>query len=499
MSLFAGIDCGTQSTKVVVYDTETKSIVAQGSHAYPLVSRDDGSREQEAAWFTDAVVDCFNQIDLPVRRKVKGIGVSGQQHGFVPLDKDGNVIAPVKLWCDTSTVAECDRLTEKVGGAEQAIALVGNQFKTGFTVGKVYAMKLRHPDLWARLAHILLPHDWLNYWLTGRYVMERGDASGTAMFDIVRLCWSRPVLEAIDPSADWDCLLPELVSDNEVIGTVRPDLARELGLSSSVIVSAGGGDNMMAAIGTGCVEKGAMTVSMGTSGTVFAYSDAPIADETGALSGFCSSNNGYLPLMCTMNCTIATEQIRSLFGMTIAELNSLAGSEAIGSQGVSILPYFNGERTPDFPCGKAVFAGFDTTNCSKATLARAAMESAVFSLMDGVDAFRAKAMVPSRILLTGGGAKSPLWRQMVSDVFGVPVSISTIGESAALGGALQALWASGEEGVDLAAICKRHVALDSASGCVPDPDAAKAYQAALQRFRSYQTALAPLFRYKGKP
>ena len=349
MSLFAGIDCGTQSTKVVVYDTETKSIVAQGSHAYPLVSRDDGSREQKAAWFTDAVVDCFTQIDLPVRRKVKGIGVSGQQHGFVPLDKDGNVIAPVKLWCDTSTVAECDRLTEKVGGAEQAIALVGNQFKTGFTVGKVYAMKLRHPDLWARLAHILLPHDWLNYWLTGRYVMERGDASGTAMFDIVRLCWSRPVLEAIDPSADWDCLLPELVSDNEVIGTVRPDLARELGLSSSVIVSAGGGDNMMAAIGTGCVEKGAMTVSMGTSGTVFAYSDAPIADETGALSGFCSSNNGYLPLMCTMNCTIATEQIRSLFGMTIAELNSLAGSEAIGSQGVSVLPYFNGERTPDFP------------------------------------------------------------------------------------------------------------------------------------------------------
>mgnify|MGYP000040753117 FL=1 len=127
------------------------------------------------------------------------------------------------------------------------------------------------------------------------------------------------------------------------------------------------------------------------------------------------------------------------------------------------------------------------------------MESAVFSLMDGVDAFRAKAMVPSRILLTGGGAKSPLWRQMVSDVFGVPVSISTIRESAALGGALQALWASGEEGGDLAAICKRHVALDSASGCVPDPDAAKAYQAALQRFRSYQTALAPLFRYKGKP
>ncbi len=494
MSLFAGIDCGTQSTKVVVYDTEAKAIVAHSSHTYPLISREDGSREQEAVWFTDAVVDCFKQLDSEIRRKIKGIGVSGQQHGFVPLDRDGNVIAPVKLWCDTSTVAECDKLTAKIGGEEKAIALVGNQFKTGFTIGKIYAMKLSHPDLWARLAHILLPHDWLNYWLTGRYVMERGDASGTAMFDIAHLCWSRPVLDAVDPCADWGSLLPELVSDNEVIGTVRPALARELGLSSSVIVSAGGGDNMMAAIGTGCVEKGAMTVSMGTSGTVFAYSDEPIVDEAGALSGFCSSNNGYLPLMCTMNCTIATEQIRALFCMSLAELNTLAAQEPIGSRGVVILPYFNGERTPNFPHGKAVFAGFDPTNCSKATLARAAMESAVFSLMDGVDAFRAKAMVPSRILLTGGGAKSPLWRQMASDVFGVPVSISVIGESAALGGALQALWASGEEGGDLAAICKRHVALDSASGCVPDPEAAEAYQEALKRFRGYQKALAPLFR-----
>ncbi len=494
MSLFAGIDCGTQSTKVVVYDTCLRSIVAQASHAYSLIAKDDGSREQEASWFWEAVLSCFGQIDPSVKKKIKGIGVSGQQHGFVPLDKDGNAIAPVKLWCDTSTEAECAMLTRALGGDEACVGLVGNTLKSGFTIGKVYAMKLHNPGLWKKLSHILLPHDWLNFRLTGRMVMEAGDASGTAMLDIVHRRWNETVLAAIDPYAPWETLLPPLVENKEPIGTVMPEVARMLGLGESVIVSCGGGDNMMAAIGTGCVQEGAMTVSMGTSGTLFAYSSQPVVDASGVLSGFCSSSGGYLPLMCTMNCTVATEKVRSLLGISLEEMNCLAASSTLGSSGVVLLPYFNGERTPDYPHGRGVFAGFNADNCTRENLCRAAMESAVFALVDGMDVFASKKMVPHRILLAGGGARSAFWRQMVSDVFALPVSVSTIAESAAFGGALQALWASGEEGTDLVEICKRHLCLEKEKECEPNGVAHARYLGALSSWRTYQKTMAPLFR-----
>jgi xylulokinase len=493
MSITAGLDVGTQSTKLVCYDSDARRVVAKAAATYVLVSRDDGSREQEASWFVDAVRGCFSQIPADIRSKIRAIGVSGQQHGFVPLDKDGNVLAPVKLWCDTSTAMECAQLTERLGGSDAVFELIGNQILPGYTAGKVVAMKNRNPERYARIAHILLPHDYVNYYLTGRYVMEAGDASGTAFFDIRTRTWSRPVLEAIDPDADWSSLLPDIVPSSSVIGTVTAKAARELGLDRSVVVSAGGGDNMMGAIGTGCVAAGRMTVSMGTSGTLFGYSDTPIADPSGRLAGFCSSTGGWLPLLCTMNCTVATEEVRKLFDMDVVALDSLAADEPIGARGVTMLPYFNGERSPNYPNGKAVLAGFMLDTMTKGTIARAALESAVYSLRYGLDSFVGLGFTPTAIVLTGGGANSPIWRQMVSDVFDLPVTIPVIGESAAFGAAIQALWASGSEGDDLSVIAYDHIRMDEQKACMPREGVSAAYKESYLRFLRYSDVLSPIF------
>lgn len=493
MSITAGLDIGTQSTKLVCYDSKKRSVVAKASSSYGLVSRDDGTREQEACWFIDAVRNCFSQIPASVRAEISAIGVSGQQHGFVPLDKDGGVIAPVKLWCDTSTAKECAELTEQLGGPNSVFALIGNQILPGYTAGKIYAMKLHDKDRYARLSHILLPHDYVNFYLTGRYVMEAGDASGTALFDVRNRKWSKAVLEAIDRNADWDALLPEIVPSSSMIGTISSAVADELGVERDVAISAGGGDNMMAAIGTGCVSSGMMTVSMGTSGTLFGYSDKPIADPSGCLAGFCSSSGGWLPLLCTMNCTVATEEVRKLFDMDVLTLDTIASREPIGARGVTMLPYFNGERTPNYPNGKAVLAGFTLDSMTKSVIARAALESAVYSLRYGLDSFVKLGFTPMSIVLTGGGANSPIWRQMVSDVFSLPVTIPVIGESAAFGAAIQALWASGKEGDDLSVIAARHVRMDERKACSPVKGASAVYDEAYQRFLRYSEALSPMF------
>lgn len=493
MSVMAGLDVGTQSTKLVCYDVKGKKIISKSSASYGLISKDDGTREQEASWYIDAIKACFSQVPVEVRKRIVAIGVSGQQHGFVPMDKSGDVIAPVKLWCDTSTAKECRELTQELGGDDKVFSLIGNRILPGYTAGKILAMKERRSDLYGKLAHILLPHDYVNHYLTGRYVMEMGDASGTALFDIRNRVWSKEVLHALDDKAEWDSLLPEVVDSSSIIGTIAPKTAKELGLGTDIIVSAGGGDNMMGAVGTGCVSEGKMTVSMGTSGTLFGYSGKPIADPDGCLAGFCSSTGGWLPLLCTMNCTVATEKVRKLFDMDVVALDQLAGEEPIGARGVTMLPYFNGERTPNYPNGKAVIAGFTLDNMSKGTIARASLESAVYSLRYGLDSFVKLGFRPNAIVLTGGGANSPIWRQMVSDCFALPVDIPVVGESAAFGAAIQALWASGEEGKDLGDIAKRHVEMNGKKACVPNGEHAKRYKEAYERFLSYSNTLSPLF------
>jgi len=422
--------------------------------------------------------------------------VSGQQHGFVPLDAAGVVLAPAKLWCDTSTAAECTQIMDAAGGTAQTIALAGNPILTGYTASKLPWTRTHRPDAYARLATILLPHDYLNFVLTGERFCEYGDASGTGWLDVRTRTWSPELLRATDPERDLaDCLPP--IAPPEALFDIAPAAAKSFGLPATVKVAVGGGDNMMAAIGTGCVVPGRLAMSLGTSGTLFAYSDSPVVDPDGAWAAFCSSTGGWLPLICTMNCTVVTEQVADAFDFSTRFGDGHLRTTPPGADGLVMLPFLNGERTPDLPHGKGVLAGLDTTNMTPAHLYRAAMEGATYSLKYGYDAFVRAGMQFDRIVLTGGGSNSAAWRQLVADVFGLPVDVPTQSEGAAFGAALQALWALGHARGDeasIADIAERHVALDPQLSARPEPARAPAYATAYARFLRYLDAVTPLQR-----
>ena len=421
--------------------------------------------------------------------------MSGQQHGFVPLDRAGNVLAPAKLWCDTSTAAECDLIMDAVGGAQGAIATAGNPIMVGYTASKLPWTREHRSQAYAQLATILLPHDYVNFWLTGERWMERGDASGTGWLDVRTRQWSDAMIAATDPDRHLRPCLPPLV-EADAMFPIATAIADELGLPRGVRVSAGGGDNMMAAIGTGNVSPGVLSMSLGTSGTLFAYAGQAMVDDEGRWAAFCDSTGGWLPLICTMNCTVATEQVAKAFGFSTREGDIHLHATPPGADGLVVLPFLNGERTPDLPLGKGVLAGLDPTNFSPAHVYRAAMEGATYSLKYGYDAFVRAGMKFERIMLTGGGGNSAAWRQMVADVFGLPVDVPEQAEGAAFGAALQALWASeraGDAGADLAALAAAHVRLDPRLSAHPHAEATAAYAAQYQRFLSHLDAIRPLY------
>lgn len=496
MTIVAGIDAGTQSVKVVVYDADARELLASASAPLELICGDDGSREQHPTDWVHAMKACFDRIDAGVRSRIVALAVSGQQHGFVPLDGDGHVLAPAKLWCDTSTTAECGEIMAGVGGAARCIELAGNPILAGYTASKLPWTRKHRPDAYAKLATILLPHDYLDYVLTGERWMEHGDASGTGWLDVRTRQWSAELLRATDPDRDLSACLPPLV-DADALFAVQASIATELGLPADCRVAVGGGDNMMAAWGTGAVVAGRLAMSLGTSGTLFAYSDTPVVSDDGAWAGFCSSSGGWLPLICTMNCTVATEQVARLFGFSTREGDAHIHATPPGAHGLSMLPFLNGERTPDLPLGKGVLAGLDPHNLSPAHCYRAAMEGATYALKYGFDAFVRAGMRFDSIVLTGGGGNSAAWRQMVADVFDLPVVVPMQGEGAAFGAALQALWSlrrSNGDATPPATLVDAHVATDPALACHPDPARVAAYHAPYQRFLQHLDAVSPLYR-----
>src|SRR5690554_1274626 len=493
MALVAGIDVGTQSTKVICYDTEKQTIIASGQSPHELISRDDGSREQEASWWISAMQHCFDSIDKEVKASIVAIGVSGQQHGFVPVDESGSVLGPVKLWNDTSTTQECDEITACAGGRDALLEQEGNLVLPGYTAPKILWMKKHRPELYAKLAHILLPHDYINYWLTGDYTMEYGDASGTALLDVRTRTWSERLVTCLDSERNLLETLPKLIEAHEPAGYVTETAAAALGIPSGIPVSSGGGDNMMGAIGTGTVRDGSLTMSLGTSGTIFGASDKPIIDPQGLLAAFCSSTGNWLPLLCTMNCTVASEVTRELFEKGVKEFDAYADEAPIGCEGVVMLPYFNGERTPNYPRGKGCLMGFDLTNMSEKNISRAALESAIYGLKLGLDAFNELGYEAKEIRLIGGGAQSPVWRQMVADVCNLPVVVPKIGEAAAFGGALQAYWCLLGEGASIAEIVTEHVELERESACLPIEENVKEYAVAYQTYLKYVSAVEEIF------
>lgn len=494
MSLFVGLDVGTQSVKLVAYDPETRRVVASHGSPLDLIAGDDGSREQRAEWWTAAIRACFAALEPAQRARVAAVGVSGQQHGFVPVDADGAVLAPAKLWCDTSTQAECDEIMHKVGGARRCVEVAGNAILAGYTASKLPWTRKHRPEVYARLRAILLPHDYVNFWFTGERWMEYGDASGTGWLDIRTRTWSPQMLAATDPDFNLAPYLPPLV-EPDASCQIAPKVADELGLPRTVRVSVGGGDNMMAAIGTGNVTPGVLSMSLGTSGTLFAFADRPIVDAAGGWAAFCSSTGGWLPLICTMNCTVATESIGRAFDFSSRDGDVVMAGTVPGAGGLVMLPFLNGERTPDLPHARGALHGIDSANLTRGNIYRAAMEGATYALRNGFDALQAAGLQFAAIRLTGGGSQSPAWRQIVADVFELPVEVPEQSEGAAFGAALQALWALGRANgntVDIVGIAREHVRVDSALSAHPDAGDAAVYRGHYRQFLRHLDA-ATLF------
>jgi xylulokinase len=494
---FLGIDSGTQSTKALLVD-ENGQVAGEGRQTYGLIEGlGIGHKEQDPQTWVDALTAAAREavrVSGVDAKQIVAMGVSGQQHGFVPLDAEGRVIRPAKLWCDTATAVQAEKIVAALGGPAAMIALTGNFLPAGFTASKILYMKEHEPEKYQRLATVLLPHDYLNFRLTGERRMEWGDASGTGLLDIRSRQFCRPAVAAVDPLLEGR--LPRLYPSREPCGRLQAEAAGALGLDRNVLVSAGGGDNMMAAIGTGNVRPGIVTASIGTSGTIYAFSPSPVIDSNGEIAAFCDSTGHWLPLLCVMNATVATELVKTIFRLDTGELNRLAGQIPPGSEGLMLLPYFEGERVPDVPDGSGVWFGQNQANATPGHFARAAMEGVALGMGYGLSRLKALGIEPTEIRLTGGGGNSPAWRQIMADVFQAEVVCTTQTESAAFGAAIQAAWTwhsqKGQQ-ASIAGITDAWVGLDESIRCCPRPENQRLYEEIQECHNALSRSLREVF------
>ena len=473
--LYLGIDCGTQGTKAVLVDPgDRRMIVGRGYSTHALIAEASGRREQKVEWWTaaleKAVFQALNESGRPAA-DVVAIAVSGQHHGLVMMDDSGRVLRDVKLWNDTETTAENDRLIEEVGGPEGVWSLIGTTLPVGYTASKLCWVRRHEPDTYARMRHILLPHDYLNYWLTGVMAMEAGEASGTGFFDATHRTWSDRMIAVIDPDGALGRALPPLVSPLEPIGTVRPAIVERFGFSPKTLVACGSGDNVMGAVGTGSVRHGRVTLGLGTSGVINVFSDHPIPDLDRSLQVFCGVEGGWISTTATMNATASTGLMQALFGVGIHDIETLIAEAKPGSEGVRICPFWSGERIPPLPRARALMSGLSYDNFTRPNLMRAAAEAVAFVLKFGYRKIPRGPGEREPLRLTGGGANSPSWRQIIADVFETDAIRVKWDEGGAFGATLLALSVHRRAlggGASLAEVCDRYVELDETKAAHPN-------------------------------
>lgn len=418
-SYVLGIDSSTQSCKALLVDVDTGQVIEESRAAHP-----EGTQVDPRAW-----VDAMEQAAGPLLDRADAVAVAGQQHGMVPLDADGEVVRDAMLWNDTSSAAQAEALVEELGGPEACADQTGSVFVASITGTKLRWLRDNEPDNAARTAAVLLPHDYLTWHLGGcaEYTTDHGDASGTGYYDtrnrrFVPELAERYLGHAID--------LPRIAEPSEQVGTT----------ASGAVVAAGTGDNMAAALGLG-LQPGDVCVSLGTSGVASAVVDDSVHDPTGMVTGFCDATGRYLPLACTLNGARVFDFAARTLGVGHEELSEMALAAEPGSHGVVLLPYFDGERTPNRPNATGVFSGL-TTATGREDIARAAFEGVLCSMRDAVEALAAATGTPTRrILLIGGAARAAAARRIAPAVFGVPVVAPEPAEYVALGAARQAAWA----------------------------------------------------------
>ena len=420
MPLVAGVDSSTQSVKVVVRDAESGDLVREGRAAHP-----DGTEVHPDHWWS-----ALEEASAGLLDGVEAMAVAAQQHGMVALDEAGEVVRPALLWNDTRSAQDAADLVAEWGGPQAWADAVGSVPVASFTISKVRWLARQEPELAARVARVLLPHDWLTWHLAGRpdvATTDRGDVSGTGYWSPASDDYRLDLLELAFGRA-YD--VPRVAAPHEIVGQTAGGIA----------LAPGTGDNMGAALGVGALP-GDVVVSLGTSGTAFAVADAPTADPSGEVAGFADATGRFLPLVCTLNAARVFSAAAAMIGTDIDGATRAALEAAPGSGGLVLLPYLDGERTPNLPDATGSILGLTREAMTPANLARASIEGMLCGLADAVDALRAQGVVPARIMLVGGAAANPAVQDVATTVFDLPVVVPPPGEYVADGAARQAAWA----------------------------------------------------------
>jgi xylulokinase len=492
-SCFLGIDVGTSGVKAILVDAAGDVVAAAVAPLFMSTPQPGWAEQDPEAWWQASIASIRTVLAAQPRAIVAAIGISGQMHSSVFLDAHGEVIRPALLWCDGRTTAECREITERVGGESRMRDLAGNPALEGFTLPKVLWLRNCEPDAFARLATVLLPKDFIRYRLTRTLATEPSDASATLMYDTARLRWSDEILLAVGLPRS---LVPDVGGSAEILGRVTLEAASLTGLAAATPVVGGGADNACGAAGVGAIAAGEAVTSWGTSGTVLAPMHEPRVDPTLRAHTFCHVAPGTWYLMGVVLSAggafawYRDQLARDLAGTGDANerLNAEAATISRGADGVTFLPYLQGERTPHRDASaRGAFLGLSLAH-SRAHLTRAVVEGVCFALRDSVSILQELGMSPKQMLLTGGGAKSAFVRRLQAEVFGLPVCTVNREEGPAYGAALLAAVGAGAF-PDLAAA----VAATLSKSALEAPDAAahEAYEEPYLRFKaSYHAAHA---------
>ena len=484
---YAGIDLGTSSVKLLLMEGSGKicNIVTK---EYPLYFPHPGWSEQKPEdWWTQSMAGLKELLEGFDKSQLAGISFGGQMHGLVILDENDEVIRPALLWNDGRTTEECDYLNNVIG-KDKLSEYTANISFTGFTAPKILWVKNKEPENFARIKKIMLPKDYLAYKLTGVNSTDVSDASGMLLLDVKNRKWSKEMCDICGITED---MLPRLFESYECIGTLKPEIAAELGVPAAVKVAAGAGDNAAAAVATGTVGDGHCNISLGTSGTIFISSDKFGVDENNALHSFDDANGKYH----LMGCMLSAASCNKWWNEEILNTKDFAAEQKditrLGENHVYFLPYLMGERSPlNDPYARATFIGM-TMDTSRADMVQAVLEGVAFALRDSFEVAKSLGIKIERTKICGGGAKSPLWKKMIANIFNIDVDVLETEEGPSMGGAMLAAVACGEyASVEEAAAAIVKV-VDTVS---PDPELAAKYEERYQQFRTIYPALKDVYR-----
>ena len=484
--LYVGIDLGTSAVKLLLMD-ETGHIHKIVSKEYPLYFPNPGWSEQKPEdWYEQSMAGLKELLSECDKSKVAGISFGGQMHGLVILDSDDNVIRPALLWNDGRTYEECDYLNNVIG-KDKLSEYTANISFTGFTAPKILWVKNKEPENFARIAKIMLPKDYLAYKLSGVHCTDVSDASGMLLFDVKNRCWSKEMMEICDVKEEQ---LARVFESYEVVGTLKPDVADELGLSTNVKIIAGAGDNAAAAVGTGTVGDGRCNISLGTSGTIFISSDSFGVDENNALHSFAHADGHYH----LMGCMLSAASCNKWWMEEIMQTKDFAGEqkaiEKLGENHVYFLPYLMGERSPhNNPNARGTFIGM-TMDTTRADMYQAVLEGVGFALRDSFEVAKSLGIKIERTKICGGGAKSPLWKKIIANILGIKVDIIESEEGPGYGGAMLAAVGCGEFASVEEAADKLVKVIDTVE---PDAELTAKYDERYNQFRQIYPTVKPVF------